>query len=254
MIIMRLRTIALLFLIALLVLLGSLGVYIIGHNTDNFNVNINSFITALYFTITTLSTVGYGDIVPVSNIARLYVIFLILVGMGVFLGALSIIANDVINRDIEKITGRISMIEKRFINKHILLIGYDKVNETLINIFNRRELAIITSDKSEADILQSYNYNAYVADPTLERDLEMFNIEKAKLIIIDLRDHSKTLYTALIAKKILESKKKEIDKLYVVAYSKSLEDNLKAIGIKNIINPADMAARFILNIYKGRDH
>ena len=46
----------------------------ISENDDN--TFLNRFINRLYFTSTTLSTVGYGDITPVSNSSKIVTIFL----------------------------------------------------------------------------------------------------------------------------------------------------------------------------------
>ena len=45
-------------------------------------------IESFYFTIITISTVGYGDIHPVTNGGRLLAIFVIILGVGAFLGAI----------------------------------------------------------------------------------------------------------------------------------------------------------------------
>ena len=43
----------------------------------------------MYFTITTLSTVAFGDIVPVTSAARWFVISLVVIGLGVFFSAIA---------------------------------------------------------------------------------------------------------------------------------------------------------------------
>lgn len=43
--------------------------------------NMSLYISALYFTVTTIVTVGYGDITPNNNEEKCFVIFLMLVGV-----------------------------------------------------------------------------------------------------------------------------------------------------------------------------
>lgn len=52
---------------------------------------IESPIQALYYTIITISTVGYGDYVPTTDVARLFTISLIIIGVGCFLTAITIL-------------------------------------------------------------------------------------------------------------------------------------------------------------------
>jgi len=46
-------------------------------------------IDALYFTVVTLATVGYGDIHPVTSLGKVFVILLIISGVGIFLGVIA---------------------------------------------------------------------------------------------------------------------------------------------------------------------
>ena len=70
--------------IASVMIYGTAGAYILGQS-GNFNIHINSLVTALYFTVVTISTVGYGDITPVTEIGRIFVIILIISGLSIFL-------------------------------------------------------------------------------------------------------------------------------------------------------------------------
>jgi voltage-gated potassium channel len=45
---------------------------------------VSSYISALYWTTTTLTTVGYGDIVPNTDIEKLYAIFVMIIGVGFY--------------------------------------------------------------------------------------------------------------------------------------------------------------------------
>ena len=45
---------------------------------------LENYVDALYWTITTLTTVGYGDIIPVGVVQKIYTIFVQILGVGVY--------------------------------------------------------------------------------------------------------------------------------------------------------------------------
>lgn len=49
------------------------------------NPDINSYIDALYFTVTTLTTTGFGDIILTGNFGRLLAVFIMVAGVALFL-------------------------------------------------------------------------------------------------------------------------------------------------------------------------
>ncbi|MFN3422469.1 MAG: potassium channel family protein, partial [Armatimonadota bacterium] len=73
--------------LGLFVLLGTLGYYLLGLQLGK----PASLLNCLYMTVITLSTVGYAEVVPVSQteIGRLFSILLILSGVGVLFYALT---------------------------------------------------------------------------------------------------------------------------------------------------------------------
>ena len=102
-------------LVALLVL-GSLGfVWVEGWN----------FFDALYMTVTTLTTVGYGEIHPLDEVGRIYNMLLILAGMGVLFYILGSLARVLVEGELHAVMGRRRLIKhiKRLKN-HYILCGY----------------------------------------------------------------------------------------------------------------------------------
>lgn len=51
---------------------------------DDTTSDLSKLTTVCYYTIATLSTVGYGDLYPVSNIEKILAIFIMLGGVGFF--------------------------------------------------------------------------------------------------------------------------------------------------------------------------
>jgi voltage-gated potassium channel len=53
---------------------------------------------SLYFSVTTLTTVGYGDLRPTTDISKLFTIFYILAGVGILLGFVNAVAAHARNK------------------------------------------------------------------------------------------------------------------------------------------------------------
>jgi voltage-gated potassium channel len=71
------------------------------HIGNQYNPAIESPIQALYYTIITISTVGYGDYIPKTDVARLFTISLIIIGVGCFLTAITILFQPLIKKIVE---------------------------------------------------------------------------------------------------------------------------------------------------------
>ena len=222
---------------------GILGTLYFGQR-GGFNVPISGIVEAAYFTTATMSTVGYGDIYPVSTSARIFVILLIIVGIGIFFGTIVAIFSDFMETRIENLTGRTSAFEKRAFNKHIILVGSNTTNMYLAEKLAERNerFIIITNEQEIADRLKKLGYRAYVADSTNEVDMREFEPKKAKAIVIDIEDSSRAIYALLVAKEIAGTAK-----IVVMAPTKAAEHHLRniAAGKALVVNPSDIAASTI---------
>lgn len=72
----------------LLIIIGTLAFHRLEHWT---------WIQSFYFTVSTLATVGYGDLHPTSDGTRLFAALFILVGVGVAVAALGILGSGYLN-------------------------------------------------------------------------------------------------------------------------------------------------------------
>lgn len=50
-----------------------------------------STLDAFYFSVTTLATVGYGDLAPATSLGKIFTIVYIFVGVGIFLGLINVV-------------------------------------------------------------------------------------------------------------------------------------------------------------------
>ncbi len=235
------KIIAYVILIVAVLFFGIGGTYMLG-NAGQFSKHI-SFINATYFTIATVSTVGYGDITPITNIAKIFVVILIVTGLLIFFSAITVFSSDFVNNRVEKISGRISHVERRFLKNHVVLIGTGAVNIGIAKRLKKKnkQFIIITSDKIDADRFKDLGYRAFVAEATSEIDMSEFCLEKADSIVIDLVNSSDTVYSLLIVTSLAKG-----IKTVVIVQTEEVERHLHDMGLikrENVINPNNLVAR-----------
>lgn len=136
-----------------------------------------SFVDAFYFTIVTISTVGYGDIYPTTMPSKVFCIVLIIIGIGTFLTIVTNIAQMLIHQQQNRARARrLNMI---------IGVFFTEIGNQLLHIFAQydpqineiRQDCLIDQDCSEADFaqlkkrLQKHNFTI---DPK-SMDLEMLS-------------------------------------------------------------------------------
>lgn len=61
-----------------------------------------NWLDAVYFSVITITTVGYGDIHPTNDITKIFTIFYVLIGVGIIAASLNIIVRTAAQRRIER--------------------------------------------------------------------------------------------------------------------------------------------------------
>ena len=162
---------------------GVFGAYILG---DAFKPAIHSLSSALYFSVVTMSTVGYGDILPVTDESRLFVVSLIILGITVFATSLSAIVVPAVNN---RLQSALQGEKKRMIRKdHYIIAGDTPLARNSYRELKGRNLPVVVimghqpddpiyspeeliiGDSSDTDVLRSAGAEQAVAVLALRAD------------------------------------------------------------------------------------
>ncbi len=101
---------ALFYVIALfLVYISAVGIYFFEHDTQP--EAFSSVPASLWWAIVTLTTVGYGDAIPVTIGGKLFTSLILFMGMGVFAVPAGVITSALVGRDIEEIEESLEKME-----------------------------------------------------------------------------------------------------------------------------------------------
>ena len=77
-----------------------LGTYVF-HNLEGW-----SWLDSLYFSVITLTTVGYGDFSPQTDMGKIFTMIYIFVELGILFGFVDVIGEHIVNRRMEHIEKR----------------------------------------------------------------------------------------------------------------------------------------------------
>lgn len=186
---------------AVLILVGYtvFGIYHLG---DQFSPQINTFEDAIYLSVVTMSTVGYGDITPTTSHARLFIASVILLSITVFSTALGTTLIPAAIRKIELLTSKGPKEMTR--NNHYIIVGYSSLaGNTIRELIDRgKQVTVIMREESKRVMLTHENIDIVIGDGSEVETLREAGAEDAKAILALLDDDSENAFVILAAKEL----------------------------------------------------
>ena len=110
------------------------------------------FWNSVYLTAMTITTVGYGDIVPVHPYGKVFTVLLAFTGVGFVLYAFSRLAETMIEGGLRNILERRKMNKQvAQLKKHYIVCGYGRIGKVICQILkdNKRPFVVIEKDEEE---------------------------------------------------------------------------------------------------------
>ncbi len=137
-----------------LTLITLIGLIIIGVSGYRWLEGMN-FIDALYMTITTITTVGFGEVQPLSPVGRLFTIGLIIGGVSIAAYALGSAAQFVVSGDWQTYLQerrRRRMLDE--LNDHVIVCGYGRVGKSVVHqLCTEKLLFVVIETEAERVII-----------------------------------------------------------------------------------------------------
>jgi len=190
---------------------------------------------ALYMTVITLTTVGFGEVHPLSEHGRLFTIVIMLLGVGVAMLVLTTLAKIALEQQIFWIFERKGM-QKLIdsLSKHTIVCGYGRLSNVAVQRLAEHGTPLVVVDVKEDRILAAENsgYLAVQGDAAEEEVLLRAGVKRASRLVSLLPKDSDNLYVILTAKELNPD-------IFIVSHAEDDvgEKRMRQAGAQRIISP-----------------
>jgi voltage-gated potassium channel len=176
---------------------GVIGSYVLG---SGFDPQITNFIDAVYFTVITMATVGYGDITPHTAEARLFTISLVVLGLAVFATSLPAIVAPFIDKRMMNLLQPRKRKMKRA--SHVIVVGDGPLAKDAARAMAARGLqtTAVLSEKPDAEADQPEDF--VVGDGSDTETLRSIQAAEARAVLALSEDDSYNAFVVLAAKEL----------------------------------------------------
>ncbi len=206
-----------------------------------------SLIDSLYMAAITMTTVGFGEVQPLSSNGRLFTIIIIMIGVGVVAYGFSTFLEYVLTADLAETFRRRRMsheIEK--LQGHVIVCGYGRVGQSAVDGLKNSSRAIVVIDKeAEKNISGDRGGVAFfvAGDASSDETLIQAGIERAWGMIVCTGDDSLNLFIVLSARSLNPN-------LYIVTRSINAENErkMRRAGANRVVSPYQIGGKHMANI------
>ena len=208
-----------------------------------------SFPDVIYFTMISATTTGYGDIVPITEQARMFDA-LVLTPLRIFF--ILILAGTAYTFVIKQVWNRWLMQKiQRRLNGHIILVGYgtagaQAVAELMARGTSPGDIVVIDCDATVLEQAEELGCAILQADGTRDRTLEAVQIERARSLIVSAGSDDTSILVTLTARHLVPG-------LRITVTVKNADNELLArkAGATTVVNPVSFAGLLLAGSAQG---
>jgi voltage-gated potassium channel len=180
--------------LSIVVAAGTIGFHVIEHW---------SWFDGFYMTLTTMTTIGYGEIHPLSHVGRIFNSFLIVASVlaaGFTIGTLT---HSLLEFEFGKAFGRRRMErELAKLSNHYIVCGAGRVGRTVIRALRAREqnCVLIEKDAVRARWAEGEKIPVIVGNASSEENLAKAHVDRAAGLVAAVSSDPENLYIVLTAR------------------------------------------------------
>ena len=194
-----------------------------------------SWIDAVYMTVITVTTVGFGEVQPLDPQAKIFTVFLILTSVVIVGYAFKIITEYIISRnDISELKHKKMQKQIDSLSNHIIICGFGRNGKQAAKklIMHKRSFVVIESNKELIEKHQNDTILFVWGNANDDEVLQLAGVDRAECLISALPSDSDNVFVVLSARQMNTN-----IRIISRASNESSYSKLKLAGANNVILP-----------------
>jgi voltage-gated potassium channel len=195
---------------------------------------------AFYWAIVTISTTGYGDIVPQAGAARWFTMGVLYTQIFLIGYLFSVITGIVATESQNRALGTLGTTMKN----HVVVLGYSSVGRAAVRelLLEEQSVAVVAEEAEEVANIRTLGPESKLfvtyGSPADTHILERVNLTTAHSVIVCTHDDTTNLIASLNIRAMAPTIR------IVVSVSRpELKDTLRAAGVTYVASPSDLGGR-----------
>ena len=183
--------------VVMLLLYATFGTYYLG---AQFKPPVTDLVTALYYAMVTMSTVGYGDVAPQTPEAKLFAVSVIVLGVAVFATSLTAVIAPMVSRSLQRIVNHKSSRMKR--DNHFVVIGNSFLAINTCRELSARGQPVTRVLRQAPDEEIDKGVDVVLGDPGSADVLRLAGADKAAAVLAMQDDDSENAFAVLATREL----------------------------------------------------
>jgi len=197
-----------------------------------------TFFEGLYMTVISLTTVGFGEVRPLSFSGRVFTMLLIFSGIGLMFYVVSAITQMVVEGQFRDVFGKKRMEKAvRSIKNHFIICGFGRIGEVIARELHQNGIPIVVvdNDPERVPVLERSGYLHLFGNATQEELLLAAGIERARGLVSVCSSDADNVYIVLTARSLNP-------RLNIVARAGEFgsEQKLRRAGASAVVSPYEL--------------
>lgn len=229
---------------------GTIGTYLMRTQFHG----VHSVLDAVYYTLVTYSTVGYGDIIPITNDAKLFILTMIIIGLGSFATVITVLLGPLLERRLKKV---FSMIEHlNHLRNHAILCGVNQLSIQIAKDLKATGVGILFVD-TDANCLADMgrlNFDVLQGDPSDVHVLQQAGLKYAHFFVCATETDAQNILLSLVAHNQRPPKKERPARIITILDKPENAELARKSGSDELVIPALLGSQSILRSLKQEGH